>query len=451
MTTTDPREVIDQTAMTTPQVVVVVVTVLLNAMDGFDILSIAFAGPGIAREWGINQLELGIVLSMELIGMAIGSVFLGGVADKVGRRPTLLGCLVVMAAGMVLATTASSPVQLSIWRVLTGLGIGGMLSCTNAVVAEFSNRKWRSLCISMMVIGYPLGGGFGGLYASSLIARYDWRAVFYFGAAATALLLPIVFFLVPESVHWLTRAQPVDALAKVNQSLSRLGHAVVAALPEVRGEERKKSLGDIFSPALVGVTMIVTASYFLHIVTFYFLLKWAPKLVADMGFAASQGGRVLTMANFGGATGGAIFGLLTARFGLKPLTIAILALNAVAVTIFGRSTADLNSLMTLGFIVNFFGNAAVSGLYSIAAYAFPTHVRATGTGFVIGVGRGGAVLSPWLAGYLLNQGTTLPTVGMVMAVGSLLAAFILMFLRLGSEQPVLADKKAPVGARTQPV
>jgi MFS family permease len=240
----------------------------------------------------------------------------------------------------------------------------------------------------------------------------------------------------------LTRKQPVNALAKINQSLSRLGHAVVAALPEVRGDERKKSLGDVFSPALIGVTVIVTASYFLHIVTFYFLLKWAPKLVADMGFAASQGGRVLTVANFGGATGGAIFGLLTARFGLKPLTIVILALNAVAVAIFGRSAADLNSLMILGFIVNFFGNAAVSGLYSIAAYAFPTHVRATGTGFVIGVGRGGAVLSPWLAGYLLNQGATLPTVGMVMGVGSLLAACILTFLRLGSAQPVLKGKKA---------
>jgi MFS family permease len=107
--------------------------------------------------------------------------------------------------------------------------------------------------------------------------------------------------------------------------------------------------------------------------------------------------------------------------------------------------------MTLGFIVNFFGNAAVSGLYSIAAYAFPTHVRATGTGFVIGVGRGGAVLSPWLAGYLLNQGATLPTLGMVMGVGSLLAALILMFLRLGSEQPVSTGKKAAVAARAQTV
>lgn len=434
MSTTDPREVIDHSPMTAAQVTVVVMTVLLNAMDGFDILSIAFASPGIAAEWGIDQLGLGIVLSMELIGMAIGSVVLGGLADKIGRRPTLLGCLVVMAAGMLAATTATSPVQLSIWRVLTGLGIGGMLSCSNAVVAEFSNRKWRSLCISFMVIGYPLGGGFGGLYASSLIATYDWRAVFYFGAAATAVLLPFAYVLVPESVHWLTRKQPENALARVNHSLRKLGHAAIGALPEVHGDERKKSLSDIFSPALIGITLVVTAAYFLHIVTFYFLLKWAPKIVSDMGFAAAQGGRVLTMANFGGAAGGAAFGLLTARIGLKPLTIGILALNAVAVAFFGRTSADLSALTTMAIIVGFFGNAAVSGLYSIVAYAFPTHVRASGTGFVIGVGRGGAVLSPWLAGYLLDAGNTLPTVGLIMGTGSLLAAAALIFLKLGVER-----------------
>ncbi|MEP6961613.1 MAG: MFS transporter, partial [Acidobacteriota bacterium] len=123
----DPREVIDRSAMTMAQIAVVAITVLLNAMDGFDILSIAFASPGIAKEWGVTQLELGIVLSMELIGMAFGSVLLGGLADKIGRRPTLLGCLSTMALGMILATTSSSPVQLSVWRVLTGLGIGGML------------------------------------------------------------------------------------------------------------------------------------------------------------------------------------------------------------------------------------------------------------------------------------------------------------------------------------
>src|SRR6185295_14537449 len=143
----------------------------------------------------------------------------------------------------------------------------------------------------------------GGLYASSLIARYDWRAVFYFGAAATTVLLPVAFFLVPESVHWLTRKQPANALERVNQSLRKLGKAVIAALPDVHGEERKKSLSDIFSPELIRTTMTVTAVYFLHIITFYFLLKWSPKIIADMGFPPSAGGRVLTMANFGGAAG----------------------------------------------------------------------------------------------------------------------------------------------------
>jgi benzoate transport len=441
----DPREIIDKSAMTAAQITVVAITVLLNAMDGFDILSIAFASPGIAKEWHINQLNLGIVLSMELIGMAIGSVLLGGLADKIGRRPTLLGCLAVMASGMILATTASSPIQLSIWRVLTGLGIGGMLSCTNAVVAEFSNNKWRSLCISIMVIGYPLGGGFGGLYASSLIARYDWRAVFYLGATATGILLPISFFLVPESVHWLTRKQPLNVLDKVNRSLKALGHAAISALPEIHVDERKKTLADIFSPALIGVTLLVTSAYFLHIVSFYFLLKWGPKIVVDMGFAASAGGRLLTMSNFGGAAGGAFFGLLTARFGLRPLTIAILAVNSASIVIFGHAPRDLEILTILAFIVGFFGNAAVSGLYSIVAYAFPTHVRATGTGFVIGIGRGGAVISPWIAGYLLQIGDTLPIVALIMSIGSMLAAGVLLFLKLSTDRPVVeasVQKKA---------
>src|SRR5207244_10185808 len=125
----------------------------------------------------------------------------------------------------------------------------------------------------------------------------------------------------------------------------------------------------------------------------------------------------------------------------KRFTIGILVINAVAVAIFGRSAADLSSLTTLAVIVQFFGNAAVSGMYSMVAYAFPTHVRATGTGFVIGIGRGGAVLSPWLAGYLLERGATLPTVGMIMGAGSLLAAFVLIFLKFGSAQPVLQGRK----------
>ena len=101
----DPRAIIADSPMGALQIVVVALTIALNALDGFDVLSISFASPGIAQEWGIDRAALGIVLSMELIGMAIGSILLGGVADTFGRRPTILGCLVVMAGGMLTATT----------------------------------------------------------------------------------------------------------------------------------------------------------------------------------------------------------------------------------------------------------------------------------------------------------------------------------------------------------
>lgn len=433
---TDPREIIDRSPMTTLQYVIVAITVLLNGMDGFDVLAISVSAPGIMNEFGIDRAGLGVVLSAELWGMALGSILLGGVADRYGRRSMTLGCLLVMSAGMFLATTASSVFTLGMWRVITGLGIGGMLSTTNAVVAEFSNNRRRAMCISVMVIGYPVGGIFCGEIGKALLdaSATNWRVMFYAGGIASAALIPLVWFLVPESVHWLARKQPENGLARVNHSLSKLGHAVVAALPTVSDDARKKSVTDIFSKTLRATTILITLAYFLHIVTFYYILKWTPTLVVQMGMEASVASGVLTWANVGGALGGITFGLLTSRIGLRPLSIGIILLSAVGVTLFGRSAPEVSTLSLLAAIAGFFGNAGISGLYSLVAYAFPTHVRATGTGFVIGVGRFGAVLSPMLAGVLLQGGSTLATVATIMAVGSLLSAIVLIFLKMGNSR-----------------
>src|SRR5688572_9519072 len=167
------------------QIIAVAITIGLNALDGFDVMSISFASPGIASEWGVDRGALGIVLSMELIGMAIGSLLLGNVADRIGRRATILGCLILMTVGMDMASTAKGVVDLSLWRVFTGLGIGGVLAAINAVAAEFSNAKNRNLNISLMAMGYPLGAVFGGLVAAQLLKSGDWRPVFHFGAMAT--------------------------------------------------------------------------------------------------------------------------------------------------------------------------------------------------------------------------------------------------------------------------
>jgi len=431
----DPRDVIAASPMSRPQIAVVAITVCLNALDGFDVLSISFASPGIAMEWGIDRGALGVVLSMELVGMAIGSVFIGGVADKIGRRPTMLGCLVVMAAGMVLVTTSNDLVTLSIWRVITGLGIGGMLAAINAVAAEFSNAHRRNLSVSLMSIGYPLGAVFGGMVATRLLQTHDWRSIFYFGSAVTTVMIPTVFFVVPESVHWLARKQPAGALEKINRALTRMGRERVAALPELTPEARGKSISDIFAPGLVAGTVIVTLAYFFHITTFYFIAKWIPKIVADFGFAPSSAGNVLVWTNVGGATGGAIFGLLTQRYSVKTLTIGVLFASTVLVTLFGRSPADLQTLSLISAAAGFCTNAGIVGLYAIIAQVFPTHVRAFGTGFTIGVGRGGAALAPMIAGFMFKYGYSLPVVAMTLASGSLVAAIVLFWLKLETDRP----------------
>ena len=199
----------------------------------------------------------------------------------------------------------------------------------------------------------------------------------------------------------------------------------------------------------------MAAGYFFHITTFYFVLKWTPNIVADMGFPASSAGNVLVWANVGGALGGAMLGLLTLRFGVKGLTIGAMVLSTVAVMVFGHSPKDLTMLSLLCAVSGFFTNGAIVGMYAIFAHAFPTHVRATGTGFGIGIGRGGSVLSPIIAGYLFKAGVAVPTVAMFLACGSLVAAIIISFLRLRPDDKgeVVEDERQGVsslkGAATQ--
>ena len=155
-----------------------------------------------------------------------------------------------MTVGMLMVTTAKSPVELSAWRVLTGLGIGGVLASINAIAAEFSNARRKNLGVAIMAIGYPIGGVLGGQVVQGLLKTGDWRLVFYFGAAVTAVFVPLVFILVPESVHWLAQNQPRRRAEKINRALERMGHSVIAALPLISVEARKPSIADIFSPAL---------------------------------------------------------------------------------------------------------------------------------------------------------------------------------------------------------
>ncbi len=431
---TDPQRVIDDAPMNWRQYVVVVLMVLLNALDGFDVLSSAFASPGIAKEWGVPREALGVMLSAELVGMGFGSVILGGLADKRGRKPTMLVCLAVMAVGMYMAHAASGLTDLSIWRFITGLGIGGMLTSTNAVTAECTSASARSLSMAIYVIGYPLGGVIGGIVAQTwLLPNFDWRAVFLFGAVVTAAMIPLVMLLVPETPAFYTATRPADAVARINRSLAAFGKAPIAALPALVADAPKPRLMEILSnPRLRPVTLLLAFGYMFHTITFYYILKWAVKIVSDYppGYAPPVAASVLTYANVGGALGGLLLGFLMKRWDIKLPTVIMLFLALIGVTLFGRGYDSIDGWRAAAFTAMFFGNGAVVGFYAAFAKGFPAFARATGTGFVLGVGRLGAAGSPIIAGYLFKAFGTdqLLLVSFCMGLGSLAALVLLVLL-----------------------
>jgi benzoate transport len=433
MSNYDPRSLLATSPMSRLQIIVCTITVFLNALDGFDLLAISFATPGIMKDFGLKaSTELGLVLAMDLWGMAVGSFLLGGIADYIGRRRAILTFLVIMSIGMYTCSLADNREELALWRFFTGLGIGGMLAAINATAAEFSNDQSRKFWVALMTIGYPLGNILAAFILSPLLKTHSWHVVFELGAAATAAMIPVVWFCVPESVSWLCRKQPPGALDRINATLRRMGHAVIDALPAQSALPAKAPLAAVFRKQYILLTLLLVFAYFAHITSFYYILKWVAPIITQLGYSPSNIADVLFWASVGGATGGAMLGLLALRMNLIWLTSGVLVLGMISIAIFGSGPTDLTQLKLIVGICGVFTNAGIVGLYTLLALAYPTHLRATGTGVVIGAGRGGAALAPVLAGYLFSQGFSLQAVSIVMGCGSLLGAIALLFVKFES-------------------
>ena len=440
-----PREVIEQTPMGARQWIVVILMVLLNALDGFDVLSSAFAAPGITADWGIARPALGVVLSAELLGMGFGSVLLGGAADRYGRKYTMIACLVLMAIGMYLASVATAVQPMVAYRFLTGIGIGGMLTTTNAVVAESTNTRCRSVAIAVYVAGYPLGAIIGGIAASEwLLPSYSWHAVFLFGAVVTAVLIPIILALVPETAAYLVTKRN---LVGVNRTLAAFGKPAVSDLPAVVTGAAKPRVTDILAnPKLRPVTLLLAFGYTFHCITFYYILKFGVQIVSDYppGYPPAQAATVLTYANIGGFLGSALFGFVMARLGVRWPTALMLLIGAMMVAWFGTGRDTLSAWQWATMIAGFFTNAAISGYYAAFARGFPAYARATGTGFALGIGRLGAAGSPLLAGTLFGWlgDDQLFAVSIIMAMGSVVSLALFLMLPERDGDDLVSEKAA---------
>jgi benzoate transport len=393
--------------MTRFQVVAIMVCMVINMMDGFDVLVIAFTAPSISAEWGLSSTSVGVLLSSGLLGMVIGSLVLGPMADRFGRRILILTCLVVITVGMLLSALSQGLNQLAAMRFLTGLGIGGILPGLNTIVAEYSSLRWRSFWVSFLQTGYPIGATVGGTLSAVLIAEYGWRSAFYLGAAASLIMIPIVWRQLPESLDYLLARRPSGALKNINQVLEKLGRAPVEALPDRQesGSSGKTGYADLLAtPALRNRTLLLCAAFLMTMVSFYFAMSWTPKILVDSGMSTSQGISGGIILNAGGVIGCLVLGYLSSRMPLPRLIATYAVMTVLLMIVFSQTGTAVSMMVVVATCLGFFLFGSMVGLYALAPQLYPPQSRAAGVSIAIGFGRIGGVASPMLAGMLFDSG-----------------------------------------------
>ena len=429
---TELRDVINKGPMTNFQIVAVAICFVLNMLDGFDVLVIAFTAPSIAREWGVTNTDIGALFSAGLLGMTLGSLALSLVADIIGRRLVILGCLLLVTAGMALSSVAPDISMLRIYRFITGIGIGGILASMSVITAEYSSDKRRSAAIAIMSSGYGVGATVGGMISAILIGMYNWRAPYVFGAIFSAAMFPIVAWRLPESLDFLINRRPANALVKLNILMKLMGRELVEKLPEPTALEAKINAGfnSLFSGDVLRSTILIWLAFFFLLCNVYFVQNWTPELFVSAGGSNAEGINIGVWLNVGGIGGGLLFAYLTTRFPLRILTCSFLFVGAVTISLIGAFIDQISIAMISAVFTGIFMTGVIGGFYSITPALYPPAVRSTGMGWAIGIGRGGSMFAPWLVGMLLDSGWATPNLYYLFAGMLLLSIVSLMALPL---------------------
>jgi len=436
-TTTNIADIIDHSNITGQQFLIVGLCLLFNLIDGFDIAAMSVTANPIGEEMQLGADRLGLVFSFSLAGMMLGAMFLAGFSDILGRRSIIIVSLALVGATVFLTAYAESFSMLIILRFISGLGAGAMLASVATLAAEYSPEKYRSLCVTSVTAGYPLGATMTGLVANQIVPEFGWRSMFLFGGIATIALTIIAYVFIPESLQFLCKKQPADALKKVNRILRRLSRPQLDVIPALdEGNESIKAdnqnvlekMFSLLTPELRKSTLRLWITVFLCICSLYFLMSWIPKMVINLGYPADTANLAFTLFNLGGVLGIFSLGYMASRWNLSVLIALFAVVAAVLMWAFAAAAsvvAGQATLMALIFIIGFSLSGGYTGLYAVAAKIYPIEIRSTGVGWAIGLGRSGAVIGPGAAGFMIAAGFSVTanfiTFAVPILIGSLLA------------------------------
>jgi AAHS family 4-hydroxybenzoate transporter-like MFS transporter len=419
----DLEQVIDQQSFGKFHFRVAALCAVSVLLDGFDAQVMGFVAPSLAQQWHISRAALSPILSSGLLGMLLGALLFGPLADRFGRKPVLVFCTLWFGIFSLLTSRADSVQSMLVLRLITGFGLGGTMPNAIALTAEYMPKRIRATGVMIMFTGFTIGAAAGGVVAAALIPHFGWQSVFVLGG-----LLPcgaaMFLFGLPESLRFLVLKGGED---------SRLANILHKVAPDVKvppgtsfvaGERRERGfvVKQLFALGRAKLTLLLWVIYFMSLLDLFFLNSWLPTILHDAGLSLRQAILITTMFQVGGAVASIFLG----RFIDRMTSYRVLAWAYLGASVCVFLVGAAGTSVVLGTIVVFAAGFCVigaqTGANALTAESYPTGIRSTGTGWALGIGRIGSIVGPLVGGLLLSSELEVKRVFWVAAVPPLIAA-----------------------------
>ncbi len=403
--------------------------------DSMDTGLIAFILPVLAKEWGLAPGQMGLIGSIGLIGMALGAVVSGTIADRIGRKKVFTITVLLYSIASAFCALSWNYQSLLVFRFLVGFGLGGELPVAATLVSEYAPSRVRGRFIVLLESFWGLGWIAAACIAYFFIPLYGWRMAFLIGALP-ALYVCLIRMHMPESVRYLLAHGRVGEARKIVVSLERQLHVPVA--PFVSEKETvpvvaKASFRELWKKPFASRTIILWLVWFGINFSYYGIFMWLPSLVFQQGFTVVKTFEYVLIMTLAQLPGYYCAAWLVDKIGRKYTLSAFLLFSGVASYFFGHASTAA-ALMMWGSVMSFFNLGAWGVLYTYTPEQYPTAIRALGSGWAAGFGRFGGMAAPMMVGALLARSFGFASVFYMFALVFAAVAVIVMSLGVESKQ-----------------
>jgi AAHS family 4-hydroxybenzoate transporter-like MFS transporter len=397
---------LDERGLSPFQIKLIIWSIFIALIDGYDIAAIAFAAPSLIREWGLtNPRALVPVLTASLVGILFGSAAFGWVGDRFGRKAALIWANLVFGVFTLAAAYSTDLTQMFWLRLLAGLGIGGVIPNAVAINAESAPRQMR-VTLAILAVGFvPLGGAIPGLVTAALVPTHGWQILFYIGGIVPIMIAIIAWIGLPESIKFMALHESQRAKMEATIKSIQPNYQIPANAKFVIEDEKQFAgfnPGNLFGHGLAVITPLVWLLFALNLMGYFFLISWTPVLMTAAKLppaTAALSGALLQV-------GGTVAALVLCWWVQRHRFLAIAFMFACAVPVVASiGYAGLTSqtmLLIATFCAGFLVLGVQTGINAVGALIYPTSLRANGSGWQLGVGRIGSIVGPAAGGLLIG-------------------------------------------------